>query len=106
MNFRVILHWKRQVCTEWRAVRLVFDKLLFCREWNVLKALRVLQSIGIKTVLLGKNSAHVIEAAFGCHATLFYITRSAEDARLTRSADSSDTDDYAAGRRPRSPLFS
>jgi hypothetical protein len=49
-------------------VRLIFNKLLFCREWYVLKAIRVFQPIGIKTVSLDENSAHFVEAAYGCHA--------------------------------------
>src|SRR4030095_2334348 len=75
MDSRVILHGKGQICTELRVVRLIFNKLLFCREWYVLKATRVFEPIGIKTVSLGENSAHFVEAAYGCHAALFYITQ-------------------------------
>src|SRR5262249_32571123 len=89
VDSRVVLHGKSQICTERRVVRLIFNKLLFCREWYVLKANRLFQPIGIKTVSVGENRAHFVETRCGCHSALFYIKQAVEKAGLTRGPHTS-----------------
>src|SRR5438105_13566933 len=67
MDARVILNRKGEIRTKGRVVCLIIDKLLLCREGQVLKAIRLLQPIGIKAVSACKDRAHFVKAGYRRH---------------------------------------